>query len=91
MTGSRTPPTWCPGPGYAPGPASPAPRTPAARRAQGDSWLRKNLGQAAAGAPVPATFLGERYGRIARRRGKAKAKVAVARSILGQVGRAHCC
>ena len=28
------------------------------------------------------TFLGERYGRIARRRGKAKAQVAVARSIL---------
>ena len=29
-----------------------------------------------------ATFLGERHGRIARRRGKAKAQVAVARSIL---------
>ena len=28
------------------------------------------------------TFPGERYGRIARRRGKAKAQVAVARSIL---------
>ena len=34
------------------------------------------------GAARTATFLGERYGRIARRRGKAKAQVAVARSIL---------
>ena len=33
-------------------------------------------------AVAAATFLGERYSRIARRRGKAKAQVAVARSIL---------
>jgi transposase len=49
---------------------------------KGDTWLRGSLGQAAVGAARTATFLGERYHRIARRRGKAKAQVAVARSIL---------
>jgi transposase len=52
------------------------------KKNQGDSWLRNSLGQAAVGASRTTTFLGERYGRIARRRGKAKAQVAVARSIL---------
>jgi transposase len=42
----------------------------------------RRLGQAAVGAARTATFLGQRYHRIARRRGKAKALVAVARSIL---------
>src|SRR5207253_2407675 len=46
-------------------------------------------GQAAIGAARTQTFLGERYHRIARRRGKAKAQVAVARSILGQVAGAR--
>ncbi len=58
------------------------PRTRAGKKNQGDSWLRGTLGQAATGAARTPTFLGERYGRIARRRGKAKAQVAVARSIL---------
>ena len=49
---------------------------------QGNAYLRGHLGQAAIGAAGTATFLGERYQRIARRRGKAKAQVAVARSIL---------
>jgi transposase len=40
------------------------------------------LGQAATAAAGTATFLGERYARIARRRGKAKAQVAVVRFIL---------
>ena len=40
------------------------------------------LGQAATGAARTANFLGERYARIARRCGPAKAQVAVARSIL---------
>jgi transposase len=48
----------------------------------GNSYLRGYLGQAANAAAGTATFLGERYHRIARRRGKAKAQVAVARSIL---------
>ncbi len=39
-------------------------------------------GQAATGAAGTATFLGERHQRIARRRGRAKAQVAIGRSIL---------
>jgi transposase len=58
------------------------PRTRAGKKGQGDTWLRGSLGQAATGAARTATFLGERYARIARRRGKAKAQVAIARSIL---------
>jgi transposase len=57
------------------------PRTRTAK-GQGDTYLRGYLGQAAAGAASTATFLGERYRRIARRRGAARAQVAVARSIL---------
>ncbi len=40
------------------------------------------LGSAAASASRTNTFLGERYRRIIKRRGKSKALVAVARSIL---------
>ena len=57
-------------------------RTRAGKKGQGNGYLRGSLGQAATGAARTATFLGERYHRIARRRGKAKAQVAVARSIL---------
>jgi transposase len=57
-------------------------RTRAGKKRKGNTWLRGSLGQAAAGAARTTTFLGERYHRIARRRGKAKAQVAVARSIL---------
>ena len=57
-------------------------RTRAGKKGQGNTWLRGPLGQAATGAARTTTFLGERYHRIARRRGKAKAQVAVARSIL---------
>jgi len=58
------------------------PRTRAGTKGQGNTWLRGHLGQAATGAARTTTFLGERYHRIARRRGKTKAQVAVARSIL---------
>jgi transposase len=57
-------------------------RTRAGKKGKGDSWLRGCLGQAATAAARTTTFLGERHARIARRRGKAKAQVAVARSIL---------
>jgi transposase len=57
-------------------------RSRAGKKGQGNGYLRGALGQAAVNAARTATFLGERYGRIARRRGKAKAQVAVARSIL---------
>ncbi|MHB8188676.1 MAG: IS110 family RNA-guided transposase [Dermatophilaceae bacterium] len=48
----------------------------------GDRYLARVLGEAAIGASKTDTFLGERYRRIARRRGKKKAIVAVGRSIL---------
>ena len=68
--------------GLCPSARQSGPRTRAGKKGQGDTWLRGALGQAADNAAGTATFPGERYGRIARRRGKAKAQVAVARSIL---------
>jgi transposase len=47
----------------------------------GNAYLRGYLTQAAIAAARTDTFLGERYRRIARRRGPARAQVAVARSI----------
>ena len=49
---------------------------------KGNSYARAAAGQAAIGTAGTATFLGERYARIARRRGGAIAQVAVARSIM---------
>ena len=68
--------------GLCPSARQSGPRTRAGKKGQGNGYLRGSLGQAAIGAARTATFLGERYHRIARRRGKAKAQVAVARSIL---------
>jgi transposase len=48
----------------------------------GDRYLARVLGEAAVAASRTNTFLAERYRRIARRRGKKKAIVAVGRSIL---------
>ena len=48
----------------------------------GNRYLARILGEAAIGASRTATFHGERYRRIARRRGAQKAMVAVGRSIL---------
>jgi transposase len=48
----------------------------------GNAYLAAVLGNAAAGAAKTGTFLGERYRRIARRRGSKRAIVAVSRSIL---------
>jgi transposase len=48
----------------------------------GNPYLARVLGEAAVSAGRTDTFLGERYRRIARRRGKKKAIVAVGRSIL---------
>ncbi|HZA73683.1 MAG TPA: IS110 family transposase [Propionibacteriaceae bacterium] len=48
----------------------------------GNPYLARALGEAAVAAGKTDTFLGERYRRIARRRGKKKAIVAVGRSIL---------
>jgi transposase len=48
----------------------------------GNRYLARVLGEAAVGAARTDTFLGERFRRIARRRGSQKAIVAVGRSIL---------
>ena len=48
----------------------------------GNPYLARVLGEAVIGAARTDTFLGERYRRIARRRGKSKAIVAVGRSVL---------
>jgi transposase len=48
----------------------------------GNPYLAGILGNAAAAAAKTDTFLGERYRRIARRRGSKKANVAIGRSIL---------
>ncbi|MFJ5879829.1 IS110 family transposase [Kitasatospora cineracea] len=49
---------------------------------KGNPWLKGALGEAANAAARTDTFLGARYRRIVKRRGHAKALVAVARSIL---------
>ena len=49
---------------------------------KGNPWLNGALGEIAASTTRTDTFLGERYRRLARRRGKRKALAAVARSIL---------
>src|SRR5215218_2199550 len=68
---------------FAPASASP-PATPraAARPGTPIPYLARVLGEAAVAASKTDTFLGERYRRIARRRGAKKAIVAVGRSIL---------
>jgi transposase len=48
----------------------------------GNRYLARTLGEAAIGVSRTDTFLGERYRRIARRRGSRKAIVAVGRSVL---------
>jgi transposase len=54
----------------------------AGKAGKGNPYLKGVLGDAAAAAARTDTFLGERYRRIVKRRGKTKALVAVARSIL---------
>ena len=48
----------------------------------GNLWLGGALGEAAAGAARTKTLLTSRYKRIARRRGKKRALVAVGNSVL---------
>jgi transposase len=58
------------------------PVTRGGKTGKGNPYLKGVLGEAAAAAAKTNTFLGERYRRIVKRRGKLKALVAVARSIL---------
>lgn len=48
---------------------------------RGDPWLGAALGEAVINAARTRSFLGERYRRLARRRGKNKALVAVGNSM----------
>jgi transposase len=57
-------------------------RSRAGRTGKGNPYLKGILGEAAAAAARTDTFLGERYRRLVKRRGKLKALVAIARSIL---------
>lgn len=57
-------------------------RTRAGRTGKGNPYLRSALGEAAASVVRTDTYLGDRYRRLVKRRGKGKALVAVARSIL---------
>jgi transposase len=57
-------------------------RSRAGHTGKGNPYLKGILGEAAAAAAKTDTFLGERYRRLVKRRGKLKALVAIARSIL---------
>ena len=75
--------TWPPGRKFAPGvKESAGKKKGSGSTGHGNRYLARVLGEAAVGAGKTDTFLGERYRRIARRRGKKKAIVAVGRSIL---------
>jgi transposase len=49
---------------------------------KGNPWLAGTLGEVVAGLSRTSTFLGERYRRLARRRGKKRAIVAAGNSVL---------
>jgi transposase len=57
-------------------------KTSAGSAGKGSPWLNGALGEIAAAAARTDTFLGERYRRLARKRGKRRALAAIARSIL---------
>ena len=67
---------------FAPKARQSAGRSKAAATGKGNPWLGGTLGEAAASAARTKTFLASRYKRIARRRGKQRALVAVGNSIL---------
>jgi len=58
------------------------PKRRSGRTGKGNAYLKRVLGEAAAAAAKTDTFLGARYRRLVKRRGKLTALVAVERSIL---------
>jgi transposase len=58
------------------------PKTRSGKAEKGNRYLKGVLAEVATGAAKTDTFLGERYRRLVRRRGKQRALVAVSRSIL---------
>jgi transposase len=67
---------------FAPRARQSAGRSKAATAGKGNPWLGGTLGEAATSAARTKTFLAARYKRIARRRGKQRALVAVGNSLL---------
>jgi transposase len=67
---------------FAPQPRQSAGKSKAATTGKGNPWLAATLGEIVAAVARTDTFLGERYRRLARRRGKKRAIVAVGNSIL---------
>jgi transposase len=67
---------------FAPGINQSAGRTTKTGTGRGNRYLARSLGEAAVGAARTKTFLGERYRRLAHRRGAKRAIVAIGRSIL---------
>jgi transposase len=57
-------------------------RKKTASTGKGNPWLAATLGEIVAATARTDTFLGERYRRLVRRRGKARASVAVGHSVL---------
>jgi transposase len=83
MTRFPTPAHLCSWAGFAPGVKSSAGKTKGnGATGHGNCYLARALGEAAVGVGRTRTFLGARYRRLVRRRGKKKAAVAVGRSIL---------
>ena len=83
MTRFPTPGHLCSWAKFAPGINSSAGKTKGnGSTGHGNRYLARVLGEAAVAASRTDTFLGARYRRIARRRGKKKAIVAVGRSLL---------
>jgi transposase len=67
---------------FAPIEASSAGRKKSGSTGKGNPWLAGTLGEIVAAAARTDTFLGERYRRLVRRRGKKRAVVAVGNSVL---------
>ena len=80
MTASPPPRTWCRGPSSPPRPPAPPARkaAPPARATRG--WAPPSA-RSPWGLPTN-TFLGDRYRRLVKRRGKKRALVAVGNSVL---------
>jgi hypothetical protein len=68
--------------GFAPQATAAAGKAKTAATGKGNPWLAATLGEIAVTAGRTTTFLGERYRRIAKRRGKQRALVAVGNSVL---------
>ena len=67
---------------YAPKARQSAGKNKPSTTGKGNPWIAATLGEAAMSAARTKTFLGSRYHRLARRRGKQRALVAVGNSLL---------